>query len=147
MKNRLESLGIDPSLVTSDSQAQAIIAKKELEMCFEECAAVLKDKPEEPAAQKNGTETALIAEIKNIAEQLRLDVDNDATFDEIAALISNEIQAMLNSGDPEFQEMGQYYQTLLSRVTDEYNNVTSFNSGLYSAISMQANNTRYMLGL
>lgn len=148
-KNRLESLGIDPSLVTSETQAQAVIAKKELEKCFEEYAAIQNAKQEEPTEQKNLTETDLIAQAKTLAEQLGISIENDATFDEITALISNVIQDMMNKAqnDPSAMERAQQYQAMLAQITDEYNNVTTSNSGLYSAMSMQANNTRYMLGL
>ena len=148
-KDRLEALGIDPSVVTDETQAQAVIAKRELEKCFEEYTAIQNAKQEEPVEQKNLTETDLIAEAKNLAEQLGIPVDDAATFDEITALVSNAIQDMLYraENDPVAMEIAQQYQAMLEQITNEYNNVTTSNSGLYSAMSMQANNTRYMLGL
>ena len=148
-KSRLESLGIDPSLATSETQAQALIAKRELEKCFEEYTAIQNAKQAEPEEQKNSTETDLIAEAKNLAEQLGTPVENGATFDEITALISNAIQDMIDraQGDPVAMGVAQHYQALLAEITDDYNSVTSSTSGLYSAMSMQANNTKYMLGL
>nr|MCR5265973.1 hypothetical protein [Cyanobacteria bacterium RUI128] len=142
-------LGIDPSIVTSETQAQAVIAKRELEKCFEEYTAIQNQKQAEPAEQKNSTETDLIAEAKTLAEQLGIPVDNDATFDEITAMISYAIQDMMEraENDPMAMQRAQQYQAMLAQITDEYNNVTTSNTGLYSAMSMQANNTRYWLGL
>ena len=148
-KSKLEALGIDPSVVTSETQAQAVIATRELEKCFEEYTAMQNKQAAEKEEQTNTTETDLIAEAKNLAEQLGIDVENDATFDEITALISDVIQDMIDRAgdDPAAIQRAQQYQAMLAQITGEYDNVISSNSGLYSALSMQANNTRYMLGL
>lgn len=148
-KRKLESLGIDPTLVSSESQALSLIAKRQSEKSFEQYAVEQNNVEPEQTQPNNSTETDLIAQAKNLAEELGLSVESGATFEEITALISNAIQELVNksNNDPLALQRAQQYQVLLSNLTNEYSSASSSTSELYSAMAFQANNTRYLLGL
>ena len=148
-KRKLESLGIDPTLVSSESQALALIATRQGERSFEQYAVQQTENNSNNTQQSNSTESDLISEAKSLAEQLGVSVENGATFEEITASISNAIYDMINrsANDPMALQRAQQYQVQLSQLTTQYNDVSSSTTNLYSAMSFQANNTRYMLGL
>lgn len=150
-KKELEALGIDPSTVVSESQAREIIEEiYQEESLFEQMA---QEQPEEaePVEQPQVTTsvTDVIAQAKILAEELGIPLENDATYDEIKMEIFYAVEDMFfyAGEDPELLEEARYYQVQLIQIDDQYNVVHSTNSGLYSAMDFQANNTRYMLGL
>lgn len=150
-KKELEALGIDPSTVVSESQAREIIEEiHQEESLFEQMA---QEQPEEaePVEQPQVTTsvTDVIAQAKILAEELGIPLENDATYDEIKMEIFYAVEDMFfyAGEDPELLEEARYYQVQLIQIDDQYNVVHSTNSGLYSAMDFQANNTRYMLGL
>ena len=147
-RRKLESLGIDPALVTSESQALSMIAARQSEKSFEQYAAYKTDSTDSQN-QTNTSESDLIAEAKSLAEQLGVSIDNDFTFEEITAEISQAISDLINksANDPIALQRAQQYQVQLSQLTDEFNSVSSSTTDLYSAMNFQANNTRFMLGL
>ncbi len=146
-KRKLESLGIDPALVSSESQALSLIASRQAEKSFDVYAA----NQEKPAEEQNGTssESSLISEAKTLAEQLGISVSQEDTFEEITAAISNEIRTMISEAayNPQVLQQVQNYQAQLSQLTTQYNDITASNSSMYYAMDMQAASTRYMLGI
>ena len=148
-RRKLESLGIDPALVTSESQALSMIAARQSEKSFEQYAVYKTDNNTDTQNQTNTSESDLIAEAKSLAEQLGVSIDNDFTFEEITAEISQAISDLINksANDPIALQRAQQYQVQLSQLTDEFNSVSSSTTDLYSAMNFQANNTRFMLGL
>ena len=154
-KRELEALGIDPSTVASESQARQIIEEiQQEESLFEQMA----QEPAEPVQETQevqqpqapaSTETGIIAQAKILAEQLGIPINENATYDEIKTEIFYAVEDLFfyAGEDPELIEEARYYQLQLIQIDDEYNAVRATNSGLYSAMDFQANNTRYMLGL
>lgn len=146
-KRKLESLGIDPMLVTSESQALSLIASRESEKSFDIYANGQEEQPK--AENTNSTESSLIQEAKSLAEQMGVIVSSEDTFEDITANISNAIRDMFGDAayNPQVLQQIQAYQAQLSNLTTQYNDITSANSSMYYAMDMQAANTRYMLGL
>ena len=146
-RRKLESLGIDPTLVTSESQALSLIATRESEKAFDLYATQQEQPVEEQPS--NSSESSLISEAKSLAEQLGLTVSQEDTFEDITAAISNAIRDMIGEAayNPQVLQQVQNYQAQLSNLTTQYNDVTTANSSMYYAMDMQAANARYMLGL
>ena len=146
-KRKLESLGIDPTLVTSESQAQSLIAARQSEKSFDVYANGQTEQVKEESS--NSTESSLIQEAKSLAEQMGVTVSSEDTFEDITANISNAIKDMFGEAayNPQVLQQIQAYQAQLSNLTTQYNDITASNSSMYYAMDMQAANTRFMLGL
>ena len=150
-KKELEALGIDPSTVVSESQAREIIEEiHQEESLFEQMAQEQPEEVEQGEQQPPATSvTNIIAQAKILAEELGIPLDNDMTYEEIKTEIFYAVEDLFfyAGEDQELSQQAQYYQMQLIQIDDQYNIVHSSNSGLYSAMDFQANNTRYMLGL
>ncbi|GEM_PF-1093739 len=149
-RRKLEALGIDPTLVNSESYAQSLIKSRESQRSFEQYTVQNAENEKADSTQKsNSAESELISEAKSLAEQLGISVDNSMTFDEITSQISSAISDMFSKAqeNPELLQQAQLYQAQLSQLTDNYNSTSQSTTDLYSAMSMQANHTKYMLGL
>lgn len=147
-KRKLESLGIDPNLVTSEAQALSLIASRQSEKSFEQYATDTKT-VQNTEQKNNSSESSLISEAKSLAEQLGISVSSNNTFEEITAQISSAIQTLIDrsTNDPQALQRAQSYKVQLDTLTSQYNDISGSNSNLYSAMSLQAYNTRFMLGL
>ena len=147
-KRKLESLGIDPNLVTSEAQALSLIAARHAEKSFEQYAVV-----QEPAQQTEQTnsssESSLVSEARSLAEQLGISISSDDSFEDITAQIGSAIQNLFERSvnDPQALQRAQAYKAQLASLTTQFSDISNTNSSLYSAMSLQAYNTRYMLGL
>lgn len=145
-KQQLIALGVDPSSVTSEAQAQSIIVAKKAEKSFQDALAIKSEpKTEEPES----SESSLISEAKSLAEQLGVSVSSEDTFDEITANIHYAIQELMtkSTNDPQAMQRAQNYMVQLSQLNSNYSNVSTTNTNMYAAMNYQAANTRYMLGL
>ncbi|MCD8377994.1 MAG: hypothetical protein LUB59_04305 [Candidatus Gastranaerophilales bacterium] len=144
-KRQLEALGIDASSVTSESQAQALIAAKQAEQSFQDSLYMSSD----DSSSTDSTESSLISEAKSLANQLGVSVASDDTFDDITAAISDAIEKLMDKAgnDPIALQRAQSYQTQLAQLSSQYSTVSSSNSSMYAAMNVQAANNKYMLGL
>lgn len=147
-KRQLEALGIDPSTVTSESQALSLIKTKQSDKKFED-AMVSKTEASQASESQESSETQMIAEAKTLAEQLGVSLNSDATFDEITAAINDAIQKLIDKSgnDPQALQRAQSYMTQLSELNNRYSSTMSSTNNMYAAINNQAANTKYMLGL
>ena len=147
-KRQLEALGIDPSSVTSESQALALIKTKQSDKKFED-AMVSKTETSQTSEAQESSETQMIAEAKTLAEQLGVSLNSDATFDEITAAINDAIQKLIDKSgnDPQALQRAQSYMTQLSELNNRYSSTMSSTNNMYAAMNNQAANTKYMLGL
>lgn len=146
-KRKLESLGIDPNLVTSETQALSLIATRQSEKSFEQYA--VSSDTSKTEQKNNSSESSLISDSKLLAEQLGITINSDDTFEDITNRISEAIQKLINdsNGNQQVLERAEEYKRQLANLTGQYNNISNTNSNLYSAMSLQAYNTRYMLGI
>lgn len=146
-KRQLEALGIDASSVTSESQAQSLIAAKQAEKSFQDTMSMSTEQKTEQAS--DSTESSLISEAKSLANELGVSVSSDDTFDDITAAINDAIEKLMDksANDPQALQRAQSYMTQLAQLNSYYSDVSSSNSSLYSAMNYQAASKRYMLGL
>ena len=148
-KRQLQSLGIDPTTVSSESQAQSIINAKKAEKSFQDSLTTKTQATDKTTQKAESSESSLISEAKPLAEELGVSVSSDDTFDEITAAISDAIEKLMDksANDPQALQQIQIYKTRLSQLNNQYSDVSTSNSNIYNAMSAQAANTRYMLGL
>ena len=148
-KRKLESLGIDPTLVTSESQALSLIASRQSEKSFEQFAVQQEPKQDDNKVNNSSSESSLISEAKALAEQLGVSITSEDTFEEITAEIASAIEDLMNraANDPQALQRAQAYKMQLNNLTSQYGDVSTSNANIYSAMSLQAYNTRYMLGI
>lgn len=139
-KMKLEALGIDPSSVTSEAQAQQLIAQAE----------ATKHQNNSGQQQEKGgntSEQALISEAKELAAKVGVSVSTDDTLDDITSNIADQIQVMMDSGDPSKVKTAQKYQSELAAISDQADSISSTQQNIFNAMNMISVSNKYALGL
>ncbi len=139
-KQKLEALGIDPSSVTSEAQAQALIAQAEATQHQQNADSG-------NSGGGNSSEQELMSEAKSLATAVGASVSSDDTLDDIISNIDAKIQAMLNSGDENRFKLAQGYQTQLASISERADTVTSTQNNIFNAMDMVSVSNKYALGL
>ena len=138
-KMKLESLGIDPTTVTSEAQAQALIAQAEA------------TKNQQNAGQQQGggnsSEQELLSEAKSLASTVGVTVSSNDTLDDIIDNISAQLQVMMNSGDKSKISQAQSLQTQLASISDRADSIQSTQQNIFNAMNMVSISNKYALGL
>lgn len=138
-KMKLESLGIDPTTVTSEAQAQALIAQAEA------------TKNQQNAGQQQGggnsSEQELLSEAKSLASTVGVTVSSNDTLDDIIDNISAQLQVMMNSGDQSKISQAQSLQTQLANISDRADSIQSTQQNIFNAMNMVSISNKYALGL
>ena len=138
-KLKLEALGIDPSTVTSEAQAQTLIAQAE--------AAKHQNNAGQQQQGGNSSEQELLSEAKNLASQVGVTVSSNDSLDTIIDNISKEIQVMLNSGDKSKMATAQGFQTQLASSSGRAESIQSTQQNIFIAMDMISVSNKYALGL
>ena len=138
-KLKLEALGIDPSTVTSEAQAQTLIAQAE--------AAKHQNNAGQQQQGGNSSEQELLSEAKNLASQVGVTVSSNDSLDTIIDNISKEIQVMLNSGDKSKMATAQGFQTQLASISGRAESIQSTQQNIFNAMGMISVSNKYALGL
>ncbi len=138
-KMKLEALGIDPSSVTSEAQAQQLIKQAE--------ATKHQQNSQQQQQGGNSSEQQLISEAKELAAKVGVTVSTDDTLDDITGNIADKIQAMMDTGDPSKIKTAQEYQTQLARISDEADSITNTQQNIFNAMDMISVSNKYALGL
>lgn len=138
-KLKLEALGIDPSTVTSEAQAQTLIAQAE--------AAKHQNNAGQQQQGGNLSEQELLSEAKNLASQVGVTVSSNDSLDTIIDNISKEIQVMLNSGDKSKMATAQGFQTQLASISGRAESIQSTQQNIFNAMDMISISNKYALGL
>lgn len=138
-KLKLEALGIDPSTVTTEAQAQALIAQAE--------AAKQQNNAGQQQQGGNSSEQELLSEAKNLATEVGVTVSSNDSLDDIVDNISKEIQVMLNSGDQSKISSAQSYQTQLASISGRAEAIQSTQQNIFNAMDMISVSNKYALGL
>ena len=128
-KMKLEALGIDPSSVTSEAQAQQLIAQAEA------------------TKHQQNSQQQLISEAKELAAKVGVTVASDDTLDDITGNIADKIQAMMDTGDPSKIKAAQEYQSQLASISDEADSITNTQQNIFNAMNMISVSNKYALGL
>lgn len=139
-KQKLEALGIDPSSVTSEAQAQALIAQAE-------ATKHQQNADSGNSGGGNSSEQELMSEAKSLATAVGTSVSSDDTLDDIISNIDTKIQAMLNSGDENRFKLAQGYQTQLASISERADTVSSTQNNIFNAMDMVSVSNKYALGL
>ena len=137
-KLKLEALGIDPSSVTSEAQAQILIAQAEAA------------KQQNNTGQQQGgnsSEQELLTEAKNLATRVGVTVSSNDSLDTIVDNISKEIQIMLNSGDKSKVSTAQGFQTQLASISERAEAIQSTQQNIFNTMNMISVSNKYALGL
>lgn len=138
-KLKLEALGIEPSTVTSEAQAQTLIAQAE--------AAKHQNNAGQQQQGGNSSEQELLSEAKNLASQVGVTVSSNDSLDTIIDNISKEIQVMLNSGDKSKMATAQGFQTQLASISGRAESIQSTQQNIFNAMDMISVSNKYALGL
>ena len=138
-KLKLEALGIDPSTVTSEAQAQTLIAQAE--------AAKHQNNAGQQQQGGNSSEQELLSEAKNLASQVGVTVSSNDSLDTIIDNISKEIQVMLNSGDKSKMATAQGFQTQLASISGRAESIQATQQNIFNAMDMISVSNKYALGL
>ena len=138
-KLKLEALGIDPSTVTTEAQAQTLIAQAE--------AAKQQNNAEQQQQGGNSSEQELLSEAKNLATEVGVTVSSNDSLDDIINNISKEIQVMLNSGDQSKASSAQSYQAQLASISGRAEAIQSTQQNIFNAMDMISVSNKYALGL
>lgn len=138
-KLKLEALGIDPSTVTTEAQAQTLIAQAE--------AAKQQNNAGQQQQGGNSSEQELLSEAKNLATEVGVTVSSNDSLDDIVDNISKEIQVMLNSGDQSKVSSAQSYQAQLASISGRAEAIQSTQQNIFNAMDMISVSNKYTLGL
>lgn len=137
---KLRRLGIEPSTVTSEAQAQALITK--LEQKLEQ---VHKTANSSNAQQATSSEAEMIAKAKALAAQVGVSVSSSESLSDIFSKISKKLESITKGGDSLKEVKG--YKSELSSLEDEYSTIQQSQNSMYSAMNYTANMNKYVLGL
>lgn len=138
-KLKLEALGIDPSTVTTEAQAQTLIAQAE--------AAKQQNNAGQQQQGGNSSEQELLSEAKNLATEVGVTVSSNDSLDDIVDNISKGIQVMLNSGDQSKISSAQSYQAQLASISGRAEAIQSTQQNIFNAMDMISVSNKYALGL
>lgn len=136
-KRKLRELGVEPSTVANEFQAQQLI--KILEQKLEQ---VHKSASFGNARKATTGEAELIAKAKALANQVGISV---SSTDSLSNIFS-KIKAKINTMEAQGQDI-KAYKSELSALEDKYSTVQQNQSSMLSAMNYTASLNKYMLGL
>lgn len=143
-KVKLESLGVNISTVSSESEAQDLINK--LKAAKVGTAQQTQEaKKEESTTSTSEAET--LSSAKSLASSMGLVVASEATAEDIINQISTKIRQLATSSSQAEREMAQAYQTQLNSIATQYQSLQSNQTNMYSAMNMMSINNKYSLNL
>ncbi len=142
-KVKLESLGINISTVSSESEAQSLIDK--LKAAKTGSQQQVEQKQE--SASNSSSEADTLADAKSLANKMGLVLNNDTSADEVLNQISKKIRELSTSENPSERQMAQAYQAQLSTISNSYNSIQSSQQNMYSAMNIMSINNKYSLNL
>lgn len=137
-KQKLEALGIDPTSVTSEAQAQTLITQAE---------AARQNSSGQQQQGGNSSEQELLSEAKSLATTVGVTVSSNDSLDDMIDKISSKIQIMLNSNDKSQVSTAQDYQAQLASISDKANSISNTQQNIFNAMDMISLSNKYALGL
>lgn len=136
-KRKLRELGVEPSTIANEFQAQQLI--KTLEQKLEQ---VHKSASFGNARKATTGEAELIAKAKALANQVGISVSSTDSLSDIFS----KIKAKINTMEAQGQDI-KAYKSELSALEDKYSTVQQNQSSMLSAMNYTASLNKYMLGL
>ena len=142
-KVKLESLGINISTVSSESEAQSLIDK----LKAAKAGGQKQVEQKQESVSSSSSEADTLADAKSLANKMGLVLNNDTSLDEVLNQISVKIRELSTSENPSERQMAQAYQAQLSTISNSYNSIQSSQQNMYSAMNMMSINNKYSLNL
>ena len=137
-KSKLIALGIDPSNVTSESQAQVIIE------------AITQQKVLEASNQKGASgcssEREVISRIRNFAFKIGLNFSQNASPKEMIESLSTKINQLISSQKSDSSQ-NLILKNELDSIITAYSEVENNRVSIYNSMVFSANMNKYLLGL
>lgn len=142
-KMKLQVLGIDPASVSSETQAQVLIANAQARQ------AVQKTTNEDNSKNTCSSECELISRAKNLASKMSVSVSNDKSLSEILNSLSSKINTLNNQSEGDSAKIKEFqqFQSELSSIQSEYSTVKQNQNSMYTAMNLSANMNKFMLGI
>ena len=133
-KMRLEALGIDPSNITSEAQAQIIIAQVEAAQ-----------NQNNSGREKNSSREELFSEAKALAQAVGVSVSSRDSLENILRNIENALNIMAQ--DESQNSKVKEYKSKLSNIAQRANIAISIQQNIFNEMNMISISNRLILGL
>ena len=142
-KKKLIALGIDPSTVTSEAQAKALITNAEIKQ-----QTVSKSKKTESKTVCT-SESEVMTKTKQLAQKAGIKISSTGTIDSILQDLSDKINSLpeKSSEDKISENKKEQYKNELDTIQNQYNAIKQTQNSVYTMLNMTANVNKYMLGL
>lgn len=137
-KAKLEALGIDPASVTSEAEAQSLIAQVES-----------MSKTDKARPQSGSSDMALLTKAKELAEDVGAKISERDNLDDICKKISEKIEQLVQqyASDPVAMNKLEDYQRELSSIDSRYSSKIDTQDSIFAAMNMISASNKYALGL
>ena len=140
-KRKLQALGIDPTSVSSETEAQALIAtaKQKIEQT-----------KNESSSQNTccSSECELISRAKHLAEKIGLQTSNNDSLRNLIDKISTKLSLITNkTQDEQTTDKISNYQNELTSIENEYSQINNNQNSLLTAMNLTANMNKFFLGI
>ena len=143
-KAKLIALGIDPSTVSSEAEAQALISQVEA-----------MSKTDKARPQTNGTqqttssEQELMQKARELAEKVGVSLSQNDTLDDMCKKISDKIEQLSAAcaNDTAKMQVLKDYGAQLSDINSKYRTVQSTQEAIFAAMNMVSWNNQIALKL
>ncbi len=139
-KQKLQALGIDPTSVTSEAQAQTLITAAQSRR------QVQKTNNENNSKNTCSSESELISRAKSLAAQMGVSVSSTESLSDILSKLTSRISAMSGQKNANVKDL-QKFQAEISSIQSEYSTVQSNEDSMYTALNYTANMNKFALGL
>ena len=135
---RLEALGIDPSTVQTEMQAQAIIAQAE---------AAQKQQQGNTGQQQGGnsSQQQLISQARELAQKAGAAVSEQDSLEDMLGKISESLNVMAK--DPSRASKAQEYQNELESLAQKADVIINVQQNIFNTMDMVSLSNKLILGL
>lgn len=137
IKRKLRALGVEPSTVSSETQAKALVEKLEAKL-------QQVHKAGNPTSAQKICTGEVISRAKVLANQVGVDVSASDSLSDIFSKIASKINKIPDGGGDKNKNS---LKAELSQLESDYSSIKSSQDSMFSAMSQTANLNKYFLGL
>lgn len=137
-KMRLEALGIDPSSVTTEAQAQILIAQAE-------AATKQNNSGQQQRGGNSTSQQQLLSEAKTLAQTVGVSISDSDGLEDIIDKISNKLQIM--GQNPSNAQMVHTYQSELETLAQKADVVITRQQNIFNTMEIISLSNKLILGL
>lgn len=137
-KAKLQALGIDPTTVSSEAEAQSLIGQVES-----------MSKTDQARPQSNSSDQSLLTRAQELAEDVGVKVSQRDTTDEICKKIAEKLEqlAAQYGNDSAMMSTIQDYQRELAGIDSRYSKTIEPDKSIFAAMNVISASNKYALGL